>query len=53
MTYSESAEGVIITRARAIVELQRHGVVDYDEFFTDMGYHESYSAHDVLQWLGY
>ncbi|MBJ2153179.1 hypothetical protein [Paracoccus sp. IB05] len=56
MTYSESAEGVIVTRARALLELQRHGVFraeDIAEFLFDCGDLESYDAGDVLRWLGY
>lgn len=56
MTYSESAEGVSITKARALQELQRHGVFraeDIAEFLADCGDREIYNAGDVLRWLGY
>lgn len=53
MTYYESAKGVTVTKARAIVELKRHGVVDIQEFFDDMGDRETYKASAVLEWLGY
>lgn len=56
MTYSESAEGVIITKARALLELRRHGVFraeDIAEFLADCGDLESYNAGGVLRWLGY
>ena len=55
MTYSESAKGVTITRKRAIVELQRHGVPasEWPIFYREMGCARTYSASDVLVWLGY
>lgn len=53
MTYYETAEDVIITRARAVQELLRHGITDTTEFDADMGIYPEYNAQDVLQWLGY
>jgi len=55
MTYSESAEGITITRKRAIVELKRHGVPasEWPMFYREMGRHDYYNASDVLAWLGY
>lgn len=56
MTYFQSAKGVQITQARALKELRDHGVCDpedFDLFFHDLGKHDTYSAQDVLAWLGY
>ena len=56
MTYSESAEGVEITKQRALQEIRCHGLVreeDVKEFLTDCGDREVYKASDVLRWLGY
>ena len=53
MTYSESAQGLQITKQRAIAELKSHGVVDVQEFFNDEGDRDIYDAFTVLQWLGY
>tara|TARA_R110000868_G_scaffold143171_1_gene360965 strand:+ start:1681 stop:1893 length:213 start_codon:yes stop_codon:yes gene_type:complete len=56
MTYSDSAKGVTITRARALRELEAHGLTspaDVAQFFADMGYAATYAAHKVLRWLGY
>lgn len=53
MTYSESAQGVMITKQRAIQELKAHGVVDIQEFFNDEGERDTYDAFVVLTWLGY
>ena len=53
MTYSESAQGVMITKQRAIQELKAHGVIDVQEFFNDEGERDTYDAFTVLSWLGY
>jgi hypothetical protein len=54
MTYYESAEGVTITRKRAIEEIKNHGLLDnLDDFDQDVGVFEEYEAQAVLQWLGY
>jgi hypothetical protein len=55
-SYYDSAEGMVITRARAIRELVRHGYDEnsnWDEFFIDMGDRVTYDAQAVLRWLGY
>lgn len=52
-TYYDSAEFKTITKARAIQELKKHGVIDLQEFLDDMGDHSTYSAQAVLEWLGY
>jgi hypothetical protein len=56
MTYSESAEGVEITKERAIQEIYNHGLnseSDIAEFLADCGDRETYQATSVLEWLGY
>lgn len=64
MSYSDSAEGVTISRERALRELAAHGIdttLDDDgamtqevaEFYRDCGDEDSYSASAVLAWLGY
>ena len=56
MTYSESAEGIEITKARAFQELRNHGNCrdeDFAEFLEECGDKEIYTASDVLRWLGY
>jgi len=53
MDYYESAEDIIITRSRALLELARHGCEDIEEFFEDLGDKEEYNAQEVLIWLGY
>lgn len=53
MSYYDSAEGIEITRSRALVELSRHGISDPSEFFAELGIRETYRAQDVLAWLGY
>lgn len=51
-SYYESAEGEVITRKRAIREVENHGC-DVAEFLADCGDHETYDAQTVLRWLGY
>jgi len=53
MDYYESAEDIIITRSRALLELARHGCEDIEEFLEDLGDKEEYDAQAVLIWLGY
>ncbi len=53
MDYYESAEDIIITRARALRELELHHCGDIEEFFEDLGDKEEYNAQEVLIWLGY
>ena len=53
MDYYESAEGLTITRERALLELARHHCEDIEQFFDDLGDKEEYQAQDVLDWLGY
>jgi hypothetical protein len=55
-TYFESAEGVVITKERAIQEIHQHGMQaesDIAEFLADCGDRETYQATSVLKWLGY
>ena len=53
MDYYESAEDVIITRERALLELARHHCEDLEQFFDDLGDRQEYNAQEVLVWLGY
>lgn len=56
MTYSESAQGVMITPDRARKELATHGAeADFDLFCSEVtaDAHGMYNAGDVLNWLGY
>lgn len=55
MSYYESVETVTFTRARALIELQNHGIPEseYPVFFFDMGDKSHYKAQAVLEWLMY
>jgi len=53
MNYYESAEGLTITKKRALQELRDHNCFDFDQFFKDMGRQDNYDAQAVLRWLGY
>lgn len=50
--YYDSAEGLTITKARALREVANH-CSDPAEFLTDMGDKDTYNAQAVLAWLGY
>jgi hypothetical protein len=66
-TYSESAIGIVITRERALRELEDHNIPTFErasgddwrptddlrDFFAEVGDHDTYLASDVLAWLGY
>ncbi len=51
--YYDSAEGVMLSKYRVICELKDHRVIDFNEFFDDLGDKKLYSAQAVLDWLGY
>lgn len=55
MTYFESAEGITISKKKALEEIVKHGVPmsDITVFFSEMGEKEEYDAQAVLLWLGY
>lgn len=56
MTYYERSKGITISHLRAIEELVEHGVTseaETEEFYADLGHHETYQAQAVLAWLGY
>ena len=52
MAYYESAEGIEISKERAICEIEKHGC-DIDQFLHEVGEKEEYEAQEVLAWLGY
>lgn len=51
--YLDSADGIAISRRRALEELRAHGIETPDEFYADLGDCDIYRARDVLTWLGY
>jgi hypothetical protein len=60
MTYSESAEGLRVTRQRALQELVRHGRTlesldgfERDEFEGLFNADRKCNASQLLEWLGY
>lgn len=54
-TYYNSAEDTVISKARALLELKRHGTPEseFSQFFKDCGDFPTYTAQFVLRWLGY
>jgi len=53
MTYLESAEGLTITKERALLELKKHCIDDIQYFLEECGDCAIYDAAEVLEWLGY
>lgn len=54
--YYESAQEVVISKARALKELSTHGVDDeltVCQFFAELGEADYYNAQEVLDFLGY
>jgi hypothetical protein len=51
-TYYQSADGITISRERALKEIRDHGCKPAD-FFAEVGDKAEYSAQGVLDWLGY
>lgn len=52
-SYYDSAYDITISKARALQELENHGITCIQEFFDDVGDREEYPAQKVLDWLGY
>lgn len=53
MDYYDSAEGLLISHERTLIELKSHGCEELELFYQEMGKLKSYSAQAVLRWLGY
>ena len=53
MSYYESAEGMTISKERAMLEVINKHNCDWSDFLVDMDEHEEYDAQAVLAWLGY
>ena len=53
MNYKESSEGIKISKQRALKELRKHGIVNYSDFYKELGNRQTYNAESVLTWLGY
>jgi len=51
--YLESAKGINISKQRALKELRKHGIVNYSDFYKELGNKQTYNAESVLTWLGY
>ncbi|OOB86450.1 hypothetical protein BZY71_14100 [Leclercia adecarboxylata] len=55
LTYFDSAEGITISRKRALIELKKHNIHEDDiaVFLEEVGNFDTYDAQAVLGWLGY
>ena len=47
-----------LNKRQVIYQIERHRMLDYpylnvDEFFEEIGMHESYTGDTLLNWLGY
>ena len=51
MTFEEAMEATV-SKAEAILEIQRHGHSPA-EFFLEVGERNEYEGREVLEWLGY
>ena len=52
MTENDYREATI-THSQALHQLEKHGVIDLDEFHNDLGERETYTGEELLNWLGY
>jgi hypothetical protein len=52
MTENDYREA-IITHSQALYQLEKHGVIDLEEFHHDLGERETYTGEEILNWLGY
>jgi len=34
-------------------QLKKHNVIDFSEFFNEVGFKKFYTGNEVLDWLGY
>ena len=56
MTYDDildSNEPIIVSRSQALTELHKHGIDDIADFLVEVGDKTTYTAKEVLEWLGY
>lgn len=51
-TYYDSAEGMVISKKRAINEVVKHSC-SVEDFLVEVGDKLEYDAQEVLRWLGY
>lgn len=52
MTEQEYREEAL-TCEQVKFQLKEHGVLDFSEFFNEVGLKDSFSGDEVLDWLGY
>ena len=53
MTEEEYREQTTLTSEQVKFQLDQHGVIDYSEFFNEVGRKKYYNGDEVLDWLGY
>lgn len=53
MTEQEYRELKALTNAQVKFQLDKHGVINHEEFFEDVGHNAPFIGAEVLDWLGY
>ena len=51
MTYNDAVKS-FVSRKAAQLEIKRHGL-EWSDFVSDCGDHETYTGLTILNWLGY
>ncbi len=49
----EEARQAKITRSEALRELEKHGVIDLTDFYSEVGKKSEYAGFEILNFLGY
>jgi len=53
MTEQEYREETTLTVEQVKFQLKKHNVIDFSEFFNEVGHKKYYTGDQVLDWLGY
>ena len=53
MTEDEYRDQTTLTLEQVKFQLDQHGVIEFDEFFSEVGHKKYYTGSEVLDWLGY
>ena len=53
MTEQDYREQKTLTVEQVKFQLDEHNVIDFDEFYDEVGHKKYYTGDEVLDWLGY
>ena len=53
MTEQEYREQTTLNCNQVKFQLDQHNVIDFDDFFNEVGHKKYYTGDEVLDWLGY